>query len=164
MAHLVTVGLSRSRRTIKVLLLSDDQWRRLRRCARETLTQTACRNHINIQQAEATQLLYDILTCPEVSRTSPLTLFAITFLAFKGFFDSIRRFSTSAILSVLYGKRAPRIVTPEVTAFFKAQHHWEELMVRLPRTYSADHFWMSLIVATWCAPTSRSYPDHEVYT
>ena len=48
----------------------------------------------------------------------------------QDFFDSIRRFSASAILSVLYGKRAPRITTPEVTAFFDAEHHWEELMVR----------------------------------
>ncbi|KAF9647627.1 cytochrome P450 [Thelephora ganbajun] len=88
----------------------NDQWRRLRRCAREVLTQSACRNHLNIQQAEATQLMYDMLTRPE------------------DFFDSIRRFSTSAILSVLYGKRAPRITTPEVTAFFDAEHHWEELM------------------------------------
>ena len=59
--------LSRCWRITKVSSLSDDQWRRLRRCARETLTQTACRNHLNIQQAEATQLLYDISTRPEVS-------------------------------------------------------------------------------------------------
>ena len=44
----------------------DDQWRRLRRCAREVLTQSACRNHLDIQNAEATQLLYEMLTRPEV--------------------------------------------------------------------------------------------------
>lgn len=67
------IGASRYSRFVSALennrvsLFSDDQWRRLRRCARETLTQTACRNHLDIQQAEATQLLYDILTRPEVS-------------------------------------------------------------------------------------------------
>jgi hypothetical protein len=59
----------------------------------------------------------------------------ITSFAGQGFFDSIRRFSTSAILSVLYGKRAPRFTTPEVTAFFDAQHHWEELMVRTTNNF-----------------------------
>ena len=61
----------------------------------------------------------------------------VTF-AGQDFFDSIRRFSTSAILSVLYGKRAPRMTTPEVTAFFDAEHHWEELMVRIANS-STDH-------------------------
>jgi cytochrome P450 len=54
-------------------LSSDDQWRRLRRCAREVLTQSASRSHLNIQQAEATQLMYEMLTHPEVRRyASPL--------------------------------------------------------------------------------------------
>ena len=44
----------------------DEHWRRLRRCAREVLTQSACRDHLKIQQAEATQLMYEILTRPEV--------------------------------------------------------------------------------------------------
>lgn len=88
----------------------NEQWRRLRRCAREVLTQSACRDHLSIQHAEATQLMYEIFTHPE------------------DFFDATRRFSTSVILSVLYGKRAPRITTPEVTAFFDAEHHWEEIM------------------------------------
>jgi len=74
--------------------------------------------------------MYDMLTRPEVSRALLSTFSEIISLAGQDFFDSIRRFSTSAILSVLYGKRAPRITTPEVTAFFDAEHHWEELMVR----------------------------------
>jgi hypothetical protein len=121
-------------------LSSDDKWRRLRRCAREVLTQSACRDHLKIQQAEATQLMYDILTRPEVRRELLSALLEVTSFIGQDFFDSIRRFSTSAILSVLYGKRAPRITTPEVTAFFDAEHHWEELMVRVPWTSSTDHF------------------------
>ncbi|KAJ7607153.1 cytochrome P450 [Roridomyces roridus] len=36
--------------------------------------------------------------------------------------------SSSVILSVLYGKRAPRYETRETTAFFEAQHEWERVL------------------------------------
>lgn len=74
--------------------------------------------------------MYEILTRPEVRSALLSTLPEITSFSAQDFFDSIRRLSTSAILSVLYGKRAPRITTPEVRAFFNAEHHWEEIMVR----------------------------------
>ena len=74
--------------------------------------------------------MFEILTRPEVRSRLLSTPLNITSFATQDFFDSIRRLSTSAILSVLYGKRAPRITTPEVRAFFDAQHHWEEIMVR----------------------------------
>lgn len=45
-----------------------EHWRRLRRCAREILTPQACRNHLTIQQAEATQLMYDLVVKPEVAQ------------------------------------------------------------------------------------------------
>ncbi|KAJ7607185.1 cytochrome P450 [Roridomyces roridus] len=47
-----------------------------------------------------------------------------------GFYTHIRRYSSSVILSVLYGKRTPRYETPETTAFFEAQHEWERVPVR----------------------------------
>ena len=46
--------------------LADD-WRALRRGAHEILTQQACNSHLPIQQAEATQLMFDLLTRPAVS-------------------------------------------------------------------------------------------------
>ncbi|KAF7369282.1 putative cytochrome P450 [Mycena venus] len=48
----------------------------------------------------------------------------------NGFYTHIRRYSNSVILSVLYGKRAPRYETPETTAFFNAQHEWELVVKR----------------------------------
>ncbi|KAJ7040918.1 cytochrome P450 [Mycena alexandri] len=89
------------------LLCSADNWRALRRTAHAILTPQACARHLPIQQAEATQLLDDILRQPQ------------------DFYTHIRRYSNSVILSVLYGKRAPRYETPETTAFFNAQHKWE---------------------------------------
>ena len=43
-------------------------------------------------------------------------------------FDAVRRFSSSLILSIVFGKRAPRFSTKEVTAFYHVQHIWEYLL------------------------------------
>ncbi|KAJ6449331.1 cytochrome P450 [Mycena sanguinolenta] len=87
-----------------------ENWRTLRRTAHAILTPQASARHIPIQQAEASQLLYDILRHPQ------------------GFYTHIRRYSNSVILSVLYGKRSPRYETPQTTAFFKSQHAWMRLL------------------------------------
>ncbi|KAF8209631.1 cytochrome P450 [Mycena galopus ATCC 62051] len=87
-----------------------ETWRTLRRTAHAILTPQASARHFPIQQAEASQLLHDILCQPQ------------------GFYTHIRRYSNSVILSVLYGKRAPRYETPETTAFFNAQHEWDLLL------------------------------------
>ncbi|KAF8599139.1 cytochrome P450 [Ceratobasidium sp. AG-I] len=87
-----------------------EDWRTLRRAAHETLTQPACAQHITIQRAESSQLLYDCLVDP------------------KGFYTHIRRNSTSVILSVLFGKRAPRFETKEVQDFFEVNHMWSEAL------------------------------------
>ena len=50
-------------------------WQALRKCARELLTFQARQQHLEIQHAEATQLMFDILSEPTVSPTpkSPST-------------------------------------------------------------------------------------------
>jgi len=53
------------------------------------------------------QLMFDMLKSPE------------------NFYNHIRRYSNSVILSITYGKRAPRYESYEPTAFFHAQHMWE---------------------------------------
>ncbi|KAF8142502.1 cytochrome P450 [Mycena galopus ATCC 62051] len=92
----------------------SDNWRTLRRTAHAVLTPQASARHIPIQLAEASQLLHDISRRPEAC--SPALI--------PGFYNHIRRYSNSVILSVLYGKRSPRYETPQTTAFFKAQHAW----------------------------------------
>ncbi|KAK7052071.1 putative cytochrome P450 [Favolaschia claudopus] len=90
-----------------VLSRYSESWRTLRKTAHTILTPQASAKHLPIQLAEASQLLHDILCRPE------------------GFYNHIRRYANSVILSVLYGKRAPRYETRETTAFFRAQHEWE---------------------------------------
>jgi hypothetical protein len=40
----------------------------------------------------------------------------------------VQRYSSSVILSILYGKRAPRYDTSEITALYKYMHEWERLL------------------------------------
>ncbi|KAJ7445976.1 cytochrome P450 [Mycena galericulata] len=101
---LVTGGLSLA------LAHYGDTWRTLRRAAHAILTPQATARHLPIQRAEATQLLHDILCTPQ------------------SFYNHIRRYSSSVILSVLCGKRAPRYETPETTAFFHVTHEYTSLL------------------------------------
>ncbi|KAI0088620.1 cytochrome P450 [Irpex rosettiformis] len=61
-------------------------------------------SHRPLQDAENAQLMYDILRSPDEH------------------YDAVRRFSSSLILSVVFGKRAPRFSTKEVTDFYHVQH------------------------------------------
>ncbi|KAJ6564650.1 cytochrome P450 [Mycena capillaripes] len=126
-----------------------ENWRTLRKMAHAILTPQASARHLPIQQAEATQLLHDILLQP------------------KGFYTHIRRYSGSVILSVLYGKRAPRYETPETVAIFKALHEWTSLL-QAGATPPVDLFPILKYVperwAKWkrdCAKTRRL--QREVY-
>ncbi|KAJ7890000.1 cytochrome P450 [Mycena leptocephala] len=85
-------------------------WKTLRKTAATILTPHATGMHLPIQRAESTQLLHAILHSPQ------------------SFYTEIQRYSYSVVLSVLYGKRAPRYETPEITCFFNALHEWRELL------------------------------------
>ncbi|KAF8176374.1 cytochrome P450 [Mycena galopus ATCC 62051] len=98
-ADVITGGLNMG------LARYGENWRTLRRTAHAILTPQASARHLPIQRAEASQLLHDIL-----------------------FYTHIRRYSNSVILSVLYGKRAPRYETPETTAFFCVIHEWSRVL------------------------------------
>ena len=83
--------------------------------------------------------MYDILTAPEVrsSLRPPRHVFPYS-LQTQNFFEAIRRFSSSVILSVTYGKRAPRITTKEVTDFFEMHPIYEHLL--FPGAYAPVDF------------------------
>ncbi|KAJ7642170.1 cytochrome P450 [Roridomyces roridus] len=83
-----------------------DTWRTQRKTAHAILGAQAVARLLPIQRAEATQLLYDLLSTPE------------------GFFTHVERYSHSVIMSALYGIRSPRYDSPELTAFFRMIHEW----------------------------------------
>ncbi|EJD48900.1 cytochrome P450, partial [Auricularia subglabra TFB-10046 SS5] len=93
-----------------VLARYTEDWRALRRTAHAILTPQACAEHVHIQLAESSQVLYDMLHEPE------------------RFYTHLRRNSSSIIMSVLFGRRAPRFETTEVTDFFHVQHLWEHAL------------------------------------
>ncbi|KAF5358826.1 hypothetical protein D9758_008521 [Tetrapyrgos nigripes] len=88
----------------------NDTWRRLRKTMHAILTPAGTMEHLPIQlinlyrrEAEATQLIYDILH----SSGNDLC-------------THLRRYSTSVISSVVFGKRFPRRDCPEMDAIFKS--------------------------------------------
>ncbi|KAI0793048.1 cytochrome P450 [Irpex lacteus] len=76
----------------------------------DVLSELASMEHRTLQDAECAQLMYDVLRSP------------------KDHFNAVRRFSSSLILSIVFGKRAPQFSTKEVTAFYHVQHLWEYLL------------------------------------
>ncbi|KAG7451644.1 cytochrome P450 [Guyanagaster necrorhizus] len=88
----------------------SDYWRRGRRVMHSMLTKKACINHLNIQRAEASQLMYDYLVEP------------------KDFVAHGQRYANSVITSILAGTRSPHRTSPLVTSFFKMQHEWTNLL------------------------------------
>ncbi|KAF8191110.1 cytochrome P450 [Mycena galopus ATCC 62051] len=94
-----------------VLARSTSTWKILRKTSGAILTPQATAQHLPIQRAEATQLLYDILRSPQ------------------SFYTDISRYSYSVIVSVLYGKRAPRYDTPEISRFFNIMHDFNTMLV-----------------------------------
>ncbi|KAJ7143019.1 cytochrome P450 [Mycena epipterygia] len=103
-ADLVTGGLHLA------LARYGETWKTLRRATHSVLMPQATARHLPIQKAEATQLLHDILRSPD------------------SFYTHMRRYSSSVILSVLFGKRAPRYESPETTAYFEVEHKWIRLL------------------------------------
>ncbi|KAK7457806.1 hypothetical protein VKT23_010148 [Stygiomarasmius scandens] len=91
------------------LIRYNDNWRLLRKNMHPILTPAGAAQHQPIQNAEATQLMYELLHSPE------------------SFFTHIQRYSTSVITSVVFGKHYSRYECPEIDAIFKSIHAAERV-------------------------------------
>ncbi|THV01085.1 cytochrome P450 [Dendrothele bispora CBS 962.96] len=80
----------------------NERWRLLRKSMHSILTPDGVVAHQPVQVAEATQLMYDLLHSPE------------------DFYTHVRRYSTSVITSIVFGKRFPQYNCPEVKGIFKS--------------------------------------------
>ncbi|KAJ6569170.1 cytochrome P450 [Mycena capillaripes] len=85
---------------------STKTWKTLRKASAAVLTPQADAGRLHIQRAEATEPLLNLIHSPH------------------SFYTDIQRYSISVILSILFGKRAPRYDAPEITAFFHVLHEW----------------------------------------
>ncbi|KAF9007716.1 cytochrome P450 [Hymenopellis radicata] len=82
-------------------------WRVLRKGAHTVLTPQAAARHIPIQQAEATQLMYDLMREPDA------------------ILNHVRRYANSVISSVIVGKRSPRFESEHACMFFEYDERWD---------------------------------------
>ncbi|KAL1753471.1 cytochrome P450 [Schizophyllum commune] len=89
----------------------SDRWRQLRKAAQTLLAASTVKNYLPIQEAESTQLQFDLLTSPEK------------------FYGHIERFGISIVMSIVYGKRAPRIDAPIASAFVHENDRWSALLM-----------------------------------
>ncbi|KAL1745663.1 cytochrome P450 [Schizophyllum fasciatum] len=93
------------------LCRSSDRWRQLRRAAQTLLAPSTVKNYLPIQEAESTQVQFDLLTTPEK------------------FYGHMERFGISIVMSIVYGKRAPRIDGPTASAFVHMNDRWSALLM-----------------------------------
>ncbi|KAF7366196.1 putative cytochrome P450 [Mycena venus] len=87
----------------------NSTWKTMRKAVTTILTQKAVAEHLPIQYAEAIHLAYNLLRAPQ------------------DFYTEVQRFSHSVILSVIYGKRAPRYDAPQTAQFFHVLREWNAL-------------------------------------
>ncbi|KAJ7359900.1 cytochrome P450, partial [Mycena albidolilacea] len=104
LGELVTNGLHMA------LARFTPSWKTERRAAAAILTPQATSQHLPIQRAEATQLLYNILHSPQ------------------SFYTDIQRYSISVMYSLLHGRRVPRYENEEATGFINVMNDWSALL------------------------------------
>ncbi|KAL1745670.1 cytochrome P450 [Schizophyllum fasciatum] len=88
----------------------NDRWRRMRKAAQMLLAPSVVKDYLPIQDAESTQLLFDVLSTPDK------------------FFTHMNRYSNSIALSIIYGKRSPRMETPTAAAIVEITERWNAFM------------------------------------
>ena len=93
-----------------LLIPYSPEWRKLRKVVQGLLNVNAVDNLLPIQNAEASQTMYQLMQNPE------------------GYYDHIRRYSTAVILASVFGQRAPRFDTPKVQALYHAQDQFTAIL------------------------------------
>lgn len=88
----------------------SDRWRQLRKAAQNLLAPTTVKQYLPLQEAESTQLQFDILVSPDK------------------FYAHLNRFSNSFVLAIIFGKRSPRIETPSAKAISAVIVRWDEFL------------------------------------
>lgn len=93
-----------------LLVPYGDGWRRLRKVTQSLLNVTAVDNLLPIQNAEASQTLYQLLQDPRDS------------------WKHVRRYSTAVILASVFGQRGPSYESEKVQALYHAQEQFTTIL------------------------------------
>ncbi|PLB47299.1 putative cytochrome P450 [Aspergillus steynii IBT 23096] len=87
------------------------QWRSLRKIIHQHFMETMVeRHHLEVQNAEAVQMLRDMCVRPHQHMRHP------------------KRFSNSIIMSLVFGIRTPSVDTPHMTRLYAMMETWSQLM------------------------------------
>ncbi|KAI5889194.1 cytochrome P450 [Schizophyllum commune H4-8] len=92
------------------IVADADRWRGLRKVAQTLLASTVVKHYLPLQEAESTQLVFDVLNSPD------------------NFFDHIQRFSNSIVTAIIFGKRVPRLETPSAVAITEITTLWDHFL------------------------------------
>ncbi|KAL1710409.1 cytochrome P450 [Schizophyllum commune] len=91
-------------------VVDADRWRGLRKVSQTLLASTVVKHYLPLQEAESTQLVFDLLNTPDK------------------FFDHIQRFSNSIVTAIIFGKRVPRLETPSAVAITEITTLWDHFL------------------------------------
>jgi cytochrome P450 len=93
-----------------LLVPYGDAWRQQRKVVQSLLNVNAVENLLPIQNAEATQTMFQLLQDPE------------------GYYDHFRRYSTAVILASVFGQRGATFDSPKVQALYHAQDQFTAIL------------------------------------
>ncbi|EXJ75912.1 uncharacterized protein A1O5_00420 [Cladophialophora psammophila CBS 110553] len=120
-----------------ILLVPYGQgWRALRKAVQTLLNVTAVDGLLPVQEAEASQTAYELMTTPEKC------------------FTHIRRYSTAVILASVFGQRGASYEAPKVQALYHAQEQFTEILAP-GATPPVDPFPFLRYMPTFLAPYKR---------
>ncbi|MCJ1246862.1 hypothetical protein MMC30_004071 [Trapelia coarctata] len=116
-----------------LLLQYGNEWRKQRKIVQSLLNVNAVDNVLPIQNAEATQTMFQLLQDPQ------------------GYYDHIRRYTTAVILASVYGQRGARFDSPNVQALYHAQDQFTAILEQ-GATPPVDAFPFLKMVPEFMAP------------
>ncbi|KAK1758584.1 cytochrome P450 [Echria macrotheca] len=94
-----------------LLMQYSDQWRTCRKLVHQYfMEQMVVKNHIDVVEAEAVQMLRDFVVDPQGAMRHP------------------KRFSNSIIMSLIYGTRTPSIQTKHMVKLYSLMENWSKVM------------------------------------
>ncbi|KIW98759.1 uncharacterized protein Z519_00422 [Cladophialophora bantiana CBS 173.52] len=120
-----------------ILLVPYGQsWRALRKAVQALLNVTAVDGPLPVQEAKASQTVYELMTSPEKC------------------FTHIRRYSAAVILASVFGQRSASYEAPKVQALYHAQEQFTEILAP-GATPPMDPFPFLRYMPTFLAPYKR---------
>ncbi|KAI9930338.1 hypothetical protein AWENTII_007721 [Aspergillus wentii] len=122
------------------------EWRSFRKLVHQEVMERRCNEvHIAVQNAEAIQLLHDLVVFPDQHMSHP------------------KRYSNSVIMSILFGVRTPSTESKHMQRLYDLMDHWSEVM-EIGATPPVDDFpWLKYfperLLGNWFSRTRQVHVE-----